>query len=238
MTREHEDESLRRLHRALQEHRAAGHTPPPGPGLERVQALVEGRGSEEERLATLDAVMSTPEGAREFELLRALAANRPAGVRAWRLPRLLTPQATNGTRPDIVPAWRRPRVLAPLAAAAVLVLAAVPLVLHYTTMPAPEALRDVSDVPILQSPAQETPAAQAGTFRWSAVSGARAYVLEILTASGQPLFTMHTTSTSATLPADVVIAPGVEYFWWVGAELGDGTQRRSAFRRLLVRQAR
>ena len=54
--------------------------------LDRMLALVEQRGSDEERLRTLDAVMSDPTSAHEFELLRALAGNRPKARPWWRSP--------------------------------------------------------------------------------------------------------------------------------------------------------
>ena len=210
MTGEHEDETLRRMYGALL-HRRSGAGAAPDP--DRLLALVEGRGEEAQRLATLDAAMADAHVAREFELLRALAANRP------------TP----------TPAWRRPAVLVPLAAAAVLVAVAIPVVERWRATPAAETMRDVVQAPAPLAPAAEVAPADARTFRWTAVPGARSYVLEILTSSGRPLFTTRTTATSATLPPDVVVAPGIEHWWWVTAELADGTQRRSAFRRLLVR---
>jgi hypothetical protein len=59
--------------------------------------------------------------------------------------------------------------------------------------------------------------------------------MELLTAAGSPVFTTRTTDTTVTLPSDVTIAPNVEHRWWVSTEMPDGTQRASAFRRLVLR---
>src|SRR5437867_2575155 len=75
--------------------------------LEKIVALVEGTGSEAERLATLNAVMSDEESAKEFEVLRSLAANRP-------------PARSTLTR--------RPYVLKSLALAAAVIIVAIPTI--------------------------------------------------------------------------------------------------------------
>ena len=62
--------------------------------------------------------------------------------------------------------------------------------------------------------------------------------IEILTATGTPVFTTRVADTVVTLPADVPITPGVEYRWWVATEFTDGTQRRSEFRRLIIRDTK
>ena len=185
--------------------------------LERMVDLVEGRGSETERLATLDAVMADDESAKEFELLRALAANRGATRSSWA---------------------RRPYVLASLATAAMLLVVAIPAV-RSTLGPRGEGpMRTSAQAAVLLRPSTEASPLTSRKFEWRSVSGARSYVMEILTAAGTPVFTTRTADTTVTLPVDVRIEPGVEHRWWVASELPDGTQRRSAFRRLMVRETK
>jgi hypothetical protein len=213
MTPDMSDRELRLAYRALLRRRPPARAPVEP---ERMLELVEGQGEETTRLETLDAVMADSAGAREFELLRALVAARPA------------PAAR----------WLRPAVLLPLAAAAVLALLAVPVLRLHDRTPGPEPTRDVQAVPELLAPPPSASPAQATRFRWRPVAGARAYVLEILAASGRPVFTTRTTVPEVTLPPDVVLATGAEHWWWVAAELPDGTYRRSPFRRLVVQPTR
>ena len=185
--------------------------------LDRIVDLVEGRGADEERLATLDAVMADEESAKEFELLRALAANRPAARSSWA---------------------RRPYVIVSLAAAAVLLFIAMPAVRSAFAPQGEGPIRNGVQAAVPLRPPTEASPLTSRKFEWRSVSGARSYVLEILTAAGTPVFTTRTTDTTMTLPPDVRIEPGVEYRWWVASELPDGTQRRSAFRRLMVRETK
>jgi hypothetical protein len=205
---------LRRTYAALLRTRASEQRPPDIP-LERLLALVEGKGSDSERLATLDEVMQHPSTVRELEVLRAVAANRDAsrGIAA------------------LVPRWR---VTIPLLAAAALMIVAVPAVLRRNGSTG-DITRAAIQNPVLVAPAEEPLAQESRTFRWRAVPGARAYTLEILTAAGTPVFTTRTSDTTVTIASDVRLGPGVEHRWWVASELADGTQRRSALRRLRVR---
>ena len=219
------NDALRRGYDALL--RARAETPrPPAVPLEQMLALVQGRGSERERLATLDAVMADEASAREFELLRALAANRAPAVRQ------LTPW--RHLRAPYVGAW---------LAAAALVLVALPAARRAlgplgTRDAGADVARDAAQGATLIDPAEEASVAESRTFPWHAVSGAQRYAVEILTAAGTPVFTTRVADTTVTLPADVRLAPNVEHRWWVAAELPDGTQRRSPFRRLRVREAK
>lgn len=214
MTTQMPDSELRRAYDALL--RTQGHdstTPRVSP--ERMLALVERRGSEAERLATLDAVMADRESAREFELLRALASGRRSkGRRTLRSPH----------------AW--------LAIAAVLLIVAIPAGRLVLRPPPGEPTRSGLQGAVLVSPSENPSASESRTFTWRSVPGAQAYRMELLTAAGTPVFTTRSADTSITLPRDVKIAVNVEHRWWVSAEMADGTQRTSGFRRLLLRDAR
>ena len=181
---------------------------------ERILAVVEGVGSDAERVATLDAVLANPSMARELELLRAIGANRPRARAPWVITPLL------------------------LAAAAAVLFVAIPAVRDEIRISQPEPLRDAAQAAMLIAPPQMASAEESRTFRWRAAPGGRAYALEILTAAGTPVFTTRTRDTTVTLPADVRLAPGAEHWWWVATEFDDGTQRRSPFRRLMVRAAK
>lgn len=208
------EQELRRLYAALQNDRRSGAGAPTVP-LENVLAAVEGRGSEEERIATIEAALAHPVSAREMEMLRALAANRRS-----------------------VPAfqWRTATLI--LAAAAVVAVVAVPVTRDLLRSDTSGIVRDGAGEAVLLGPPEQATVENSRTFRWHGVSGARVYALEILTSSGTLVFTTRTADTTVTLPSDVRLAPGVEHQWWITAEMSDGTQRPSAFRRLLVRAPR
>jgi hypothetical protein len=209
------DRDLRRIYAALQqERRAAGGAP--RVSLDSMLAAVEGHGSEEERIATIDEALAHPESARELELFRAVAANR--------------------RRPSRGVPWRAMPLF--VAAAAALAIVVVPTARDVLREKSPTILRDVSPEAVLIDPPEEPAPEASRIFRWRGVGSARAYALEILTASGTVVFTTRTTDTTLALPPDVSLAPGVEHRWWVTSELSDGTQRPSAFRRLMVRAPR
>jgi hypothetical protein len=205
------DDELRRAYAALMA-RAPSEDRPAVP-LERLLAAVEGRGSEADRIAAIDAAMADGRTASELELLRAVASNRRPAART-------------------VP-WR----YAPIAlAAAALALVAVPATRAVLRDPAPDAVRSATADAILLSPPEVAEGADGRRFAWRPVPGARAYALEILTASGTLVFTTRTADTTVVLPDDVPLEPSVEHRWWVAAELPDGSQRASNFRRLVVRR--
>lgn len=208
------DQDLRRLYAALQDDQRSRADAPAVP-LENVLAAVEGRGSEEERIATIEAALAHPASARELEMLRALSANRPR-----------------------VPAfqWRTATVI--LAAAAAVAIVAVPITRDLLRPDGSGIVRDGAREAVLIGPPEEATVEESRTFRWHRVSGARVYALEILTSAGTVVFTTRTADTTVTLPGDVRLSPGAEHQWWITAEMSDGTQRPSAFRRLLVRAPR
>jgi hypothetical protein len=179
-------------------------------------AAVEGRGSEAERIATIDAALANPASAHELELLRALAANRRVSRRA-------------------VP-WRTVSLV--LAAAAALAVVAMPAVRSLVREGGPPIVRNGVPDAVLLAPPEDAALDASRTFRWRSVPGTRVYSLEILTSSGTLVFTTRTADTTVILPQDVTLEPGVDHRWWITAELSDGTRRPSAFRRLVVRTPR
>lgn len=208
------DTELRRAYDALLSRRAREEHAAAVP-LERIAALVEGRGAEAERLATLDLVLRDATAAREFALLRAVAAARPRVARR-------APART---------------VLLGLAVAASVTLLVLPRLRTTASPDVAEPMRDAAQAPRLVAPATEAGAADSRRFVWRTVRGTRSYAFELLTAEGGPVFTTRTSDTTLVLPGDVRLARDVEHRWWVASVATDGTRSRSPFRRLVVRDA-
>lgn len=208
------DDDLKRAYAAsLAAGRPASRQACPSP--EALLALVERRGSELERLATLDHAMACEACRRDLELLRAIeSAGAPSGAGRFGFS-------------------------APVRAAAAVVLmivggAAAALLLR----------REPSDTPMrggasigLVAPTGEVRLEDARTFTWRQVPGARGYDVEVLTAAGDSVFSGRATDTDTTLrlPDAAPFAPGREYVWSVRASMPDGTHAAAVPRRFRVR---
>ncbi|MCU0616546.1 MAG: hypothetical protein MUD17_05575 [Gemmatimonadaceae bacterium] len=227
MTRTWTDEQLKTAVAAMQAKRAAT-ADPATVSLDDLLALVERRGSEAVRLATLDAVMRDPRARAEFDLLRALTAGMP---RDDERPASVSSEASSSRGG----AWWSHRVTL-LAAAAVLAVVIVPAGWRMRTSASrQEPLRNVGAATQLLAPATSVSLGEARRFTWYAMSGVHRYRFELLSVEGLPVFTARTTDTVLVLPTDVPLTANTEYRWWVVTERTDGTQRPSPFRRLFVR---
>lgn len=168
------------------------HVPP-----EALLAVVERRGGEDERLRTMDHVMSCPTCRAGFDLLRAVHEARPEPARpAW-------------------PAWRS------IALAASLLLA-VGIATQRWRRPdgaTPDIMRGAAALPTGLAPVGRVPADSARTFVWRAVEGAQRYDLALLAADGTLLHGASTTDTTYVLPPTVTLGTGDEYQWLVSATL-------------------
>ncbi|MBL8981804.1 MAG: hypothetical protein JNL26_06455 [Gemmatimonadetes bacterium] len=162
---------------------------------DRLHDLVARRGSESQRLADLDHVMSCAPCREGYELLRAVDAAQEHGIvrRRW----------------------------VPLAAAAALLLAVGVLTLRPRPEPEVPVLRDGGSVPAAVSPVGAVVADAARTYTWRAVPTATRYDFALLDAAGTPVHTAATGDTTYTLPLTVPLAPG-EYQWVVSAALPQG----------------
>jgi hypothetical protein len=189
------DARLRDAYARILRSREAAGTPAPV-SLEAMLAVIERRGSDADRVRTLDAIMQSAEMRSEFEVLRAAAAAaaRPA------VPRLV------------------------YAMAATLVLAAGAGVWLASTTRAPDELRGPGAEPAiaLVSPGATIAADAPARFVWRAVPGASAYRLELLDADGTVVYSTRTADSSAVLPPNVTLRRGAEYRWWVKAETPGG----------------
>jgi hypothetical protein len=210
------DEELRALYgELLAEERASGERPDPTALLD----ALEGRGSEEERLATLDRALSSATGRRELELLRVLKdAGDPDGPGAV--------SALPSARPG------RPR-LAPLALAATLVLAAVGVLRLSTGDGDPGALRSGAAGPELLAPPTGIEADLPVTLVWGAVPGAVEYRVEVMDAAGGLLLEGTAGADTSWVLRELPSRGTVR--WWVRAILPTGTPRASGMRELRVR---
>ena len=201
MTKRVSDEQLRGAYALLMQRRAASGLPPAIP-VEEVQALAEGTYVGADRDARLDVVLSDPRTAAEFEFFLDLAREQPTARRA--LPRWLPVAASIVMTVGVLAVWRasvRPVGDEPLRGGATVV----------------ELLRPaVGD------------AIEPGTlFSWHPVASASDYLLDVIDEEGNSLLSASTIDTTYLMPADLMLAPGMEYRWWVVARLLDGTEVRA-----------
>ena len=177
---------------------------------ERLRRLVEGEGSESERLRTLDVALSSAEGRRELEIVWAAA-------RAARPPRR---------------SWQR----FTLAASVLIVvgLGASTLWLRQRNTPPATVLRG-SDSPVtLVAPVGEVGSDRATRFLWRAVGNADRYQIVVVDTTGTEMYAGETRDTALTLPDSVRLMPGRAYLWWVQARLNDQSTVTAVTQRLVV----
>jgi hypothetical protein len=192
---------------------------------EALLAVVRHEGPEDERLATLDHVMSCGDCVRELELLRALERAGAEGGRE---------HAGDAVefRPRL--SWRR---FTPLALAASVILAvAIGLMRRDGGPSADDISRSGDEAVTLLAPAAELAAGDPVLFVWRPVAGATRYELELVDDAGNVAFSTTTADTTATLPAARRLVPGAEYRWAVRVVDPLGSQRASAMRALRVRR--
>lgn len=203
--------------------RVAERDRPGGPGCaspEAILALVRREGREEERLATLDHVMSCAACHREYEWLGAVE------------------KAVVETEPAAAAAPRRSwQFMRPLAlAASLLVAVGAVLVVRRIVTEGPEPLRGNGADIVLLGPAAEVPAGDPIDFVWRPLEGVRRYVLEVQRPDGAVVFTETTGDTTVTLRDPAGVLPEHDYRWWV-REVTDGSEpRASPFRSLRLRR--
>lgn len=187
------------------------------PAPEALLAVVRREGPERERVATVNHALACAACRSELELLRGLekagAADASAAVK--RSP------------------WRRYVGLA-LAASALLAVTVGP---GRRLWERESPVRGGDDEVRAVSPAADvvvrTTSAPALTFTWRAVPDASRYTLQVLTSGGASVFRGASRDTTLAIPPRAALPPG-DYRWWVSAWGQDGSERRSAPRRLRV----
>jgi hypothetical protein len=191
--------------------------PPVEVPLDRLQMLVDREGSEAERLRTIDVLMSSAEGRREFDV--AWAASRAAR------------EYTGGSR-SLLRSWRG----AALTSAAVLFVAAIAIYSRDRVVDDVELLRgDESPIRLVAPGVDDVPLREA-RFTWRSVAGAKDYLLVVVDTAGTDVFARNTTDTSVTLPDSLAFSSGGEYLWWVQAKLSDGSTISAVTRRFRAKR--
>ena len=185
---------------------------------EGMLALLRQEGSEEQRLETLDHVMSCGACSSEFELLRSVGQ---AGAGIADPTQLAVPRIAR-------------RLAVPLALAASL-LFVITVGQKLRSPGGPEVERGTSDGVTLLDPPEEIAAGAPPTFVWKPLPGTQSYELEVLDERGAVVWGTKTSETSATLSDPGLLAPGKTYRWWVRATNASGNQRASALRSLRIR---
>lgn len=166
--------------------------------VEDILAVVERRGPEEQRSAILNRLLTTAEGRRELDMVRAAV------------------RSSQATRPA--------RFRIPLAIAATL---AVALLGRAILQNEPEdAVRGNEGTSVsisLLSPPEEVAQSDSRRFVWTRVPTATSYQPEVLDDSGLVVWTQNTTDTTIVLPGSIILTPGTTYRWRVVArtETGD-----------------
>ncbi len=204
---------LRELYDRKLAARPASRTVCPSP--EALQALVRREGAEEQRLQTLDHVMTCADCRADYDLLRSIeGAGRQLGAtgrssrRAWMMP-------------------------AALAATLLVAVGLGRLALQSASDDELVRSGDERGAVTLLAPATEVQAGAPVLFAWRPVADARRYHLEVLNASGEVALEAETTDTSLTSEVAGRLAAG-EYQWWVTA-LVSPTSRRSELRPLRIK---
>jgi hypothetical protein len=168
-------------------------------------------------MATLDHAMGCDACRRELELLRSVtvAGGAAGSVGFFGLWRTLDPR-------------RR------AAAAAVLFLTTGALVTAALRRGGEDTWRGGATDIVVVSPSGPTSLNDAATLVWRSVPGATLYQAELISGSGENIYSSQTSDTLLLLPPTVTLTPGTEYVWTVTAERADGTQARGRATRFLV----
>jgi hypothetical protein len=197
---------------------------PTCPTPEALRAAASGESPGAEQLRTLDLALGCAACRRELALLYAVS-----GAHA-------TPARESGRVAGGIGRWPR---LVPFALAASLVIAAGLAGVDRWRQRTPEdALRAgmVATDPSPVAPAEGATlrAAAPIAFAWRAVPGTLHYTVEVVATDGTVVLTAQTADTTFAAPSLAAATPG-EYRWSVRAASDDGSTRRSAARRLVVR---
>jgi hypothetical protein len=203
------DEELRR------EYKRSPRIAPPGPhpGPEQLEKIVNGEGSEAERLALLEHVLRCPTCGPELDLLRAAAEGSRAAERRMPVTRWLA-----------------------LAAAALLIIGVGSLTLHGRRVtPSADVLRGKSEAISLIEPFAGASIARPVHLTWHRLDGATSYRVELLSTGGELIGSWNTPDTTLAIPNSARVSSNVSYDAWVRATLADRTEVGSPLVRFTVK---
>jgi hypothetical protein len=192
------------------------------PAPEALLAVVERKGDDTSRLATLDHVMSCTACRRDFDLLRtaALSAEQSASAE---VPELHVVRGGGSS------ARRFP--LRSLAVAAGLVVAVGVGLLTWHPGTRQPLLRGDEHTVVLLAP--EHHADGSALLRWHAVPGAAAYRVEVFAPSGRTVVADTVSDSTFVLPATANASNGEQLRWMVTALHGDGHEVQSRAERVM-----
>jgi hypothetical protein len=136
--------------------------------------------------------------------------------------------------PALLRTARPPRARIWVAAAAVLIIAILPLAQRAMqprdSTPTVRTTRMARNGIDVLAPREHSVEAATIVFAWRPVEGASTYRLTVTDSSGTPLFTTATTDTSAAPPAGTVFRRGSAYLWYVDGLTTDGQTMSSGVR--------
>ena len=177
--------------------------------IEQMQAVLERRGSESDRVRTLDAIMRDRDTRADFEILRAAYEAAP-------------------TRTTWMP------VSAPYAIAAALVLMIGTGVWLRSRPSDGDVERGLGGAVSIVAPGTSVDAGAPVRFTWHPVAGAISYSVQVVDADGTVAYGTTTADTTTSLPSTVSLASDKDYRWWVEARRPTGDAIKSAVQRLRV----
>lgn len=191
------------------------------PTAEEIMQLVDGDGDDRSRMETLDRLMSSPEGMKELSMVRALRAGFHSDAAAPSASQQRNAFAARATL--MASAW---------GLAAAVLLATFVGIGQLRDRGEDRVMRTGPALVTLVTPVDGATQTDGLPFAWRRNGGAT-YELEVYTATGHPIVRRETSDTTITLTSGTI--PAGDHRWWVTARLDDGTQVRSATRRLVVR---
>lgn len=203
------DEELRR------EYQRSPRAAPPGPHSdpEQLERIVNGEGSEAERLLALEHVLQCPTCGPELNLLRAASAGARAAQRQAPVARWLA-----------------------LAAVAILVIGLGALTLRSRRMtPNADVMRGQAEAMSLIEPASGASLERPIRLTWHAVDGATSYRVELLSTAGDLIGAWTTRDTSLAIADSTRVGRSSSYDVWVRATRADRTDVSSSIVRFNVK---
>jgi hypothetical protein len=204
------DEELRRAYRQ------SSNATPPGshPEPEELARIVNGEGSESERLVLLEHVLRCPTCGPELDLLRAASEGSRAAHRQMPAARWLA-----------------------LAAVAILVIGLGTFALRSRRMaPGDDVMRGRAAAMSLIAPKNGVTLPQPVRLTWHAVDGAVNYRVELLSTTGDLIGAWTTRDTTLAIADSAHVGTSGSYDVWVRATLKDRTDLSSPIVRFNVTQ--
>ena len=203
------DEDLR--HQYQRSAKAAG--PDRHPEPEQLEKLLNGDGSEDERLTLLEHVLRCPTCGPELDLLRAASEGARSAERHLPVTRWLA-----------------------LAAAAMLVVGLGSLMLRGRTITPPEdVLRGHAEAMSVIEPANGATVAPPVHLAWHPIVGAASYRVELLSTKGDLIGAWTTRDTTFAVADSARVRESGSYDVWVRATLNDRTEVASPIVRFNVK---